>query len=305
MRPILVAALALAGAALGSGCSLPAVDGVRALARVERQCASGPRIPGSEAHARVADWIAAELRRLGGRVERQAFVDSTLGRPVALVNIIGHFGPDGDARILFCAHWDSRPVADQDPDSSRRREPVPGANDGASGVAVLLELAEAMHQKAPAVGVDLVFFDGEDMGEADKPEEFCLGSRHYARTLEPPRPKAAFLVDMVGDRDLEIHPEMNSVERAANLVDEVLEGARRTGGAGFRTAPRHRLYDDHIPLLLGGIPAVDIIDFDYPYWHTASDTPDKVSAQSLAQVARVLVWLAYKSPLAHMKPPAG
>src|SRR5262249_55607110 len=146
MRPATVWALALLGAACAWGCSLPAVNGARALERVQRQCSAGPRIPGSEAHAHVADWIAGELQRVGGRVERQTFVDTTLGRSVALVNLIGRFGPQEGARILFCAHWDSRPMADQDPDSTRRHEPVPGANDGASGVAVLLELAEAMQK---------------------------------------------------------------------------------------------------------------------------------------------------------------
>ncbi len=248
----------------------------------------------------MAGWLQAELERLGGRVERQEFSDSALGRPVPLVNLVARFGPSAGPRILFGAHWDSRPVADRDPDPARRSQPVPGANDGASGVAVLLELAEALARRPPPVGVELAFFDGEDMGDAARPEQFCLGSRHYARTLTDPKPRAAFVVDMVGDRQLEIHPERNSVERAANLAALVVEAARRTGARGFRAAPRHAVYDDHLPLLEAGIPAVDIIDFDYPAWHTTADTPDQVSSESLAEVARVLVWLAYRSPLARL-----
>jgi Zn-dependent M28 family amino/carboxypeptidase len=202
---------------------------------------------------------------------------------------------------MFGAHWDSRAAADLDPDPSRRTQPVPGANDGASGVAVLLELAEALHRQPPAVGVELVFFDGEDQGEATRPEQFCLGSRYYARHLAPPRPVAVFVADMVGDRDLCIYPERNSLAHAANLVALVSEGARRTGAHGFHGEPRHTLFDDHVPFLEQGIPAVDVIDFDYAYWHTTADTPDKVSAQSLAEVSRVLLWVVYRSPLSRLQ----
>jgi Zn-dependent M28 family amino/carboxypeptidase len=169
-------------------------------------------------------------------------------------------------------------------------------------VAVLLEVAELMKAEAPPIGVDLVFFDAEDLGRADHPEEFSLGSQGYARRLPPPgdprRPVAAFLFDMVGDRDLAIHPEMNSVQHASNLVDMVLEGAKATGAAGFRTAPRYTLTDDHIPLIEAGLPTADLIDFDYPAWHTHRDLPDQVSAASLAEVAGVAAWLVYRSPLA-------
>src|SRR5206468_8881699 len=135
---------------------------------------------------------------------------------------------------------------------ARRGDPMPGANDAGSGVAVLLEVAELMARRAPEVAVDLVFFDGEDQGRADRGEEFLLGARGYARRLSEPRPTAAFLFDMVGDKDLAIHPEQRSAEQAANLVAMVLEGARATGARGFFSAPRHRLTDDHVPLLDAG-----------------------------------------------------
>ncbi len=285
------------------------VDGARAQARVAFQVAAGPRVPGTPAHARILDWLSGELTRLGARVERQSFVDTSLGRPLALTNLIARFEPrkpgPSAARpwIVLCAHWDSRPWADQDPDPAFRRQPVPGANDGASGVAVLLEVAELMHRQPPPARVDLVFFDGEDQGRASQGQEFCLGSRHYAAELEASgrKPTAAFLFDMVGDRDLEIHPEVQSAERAANLVALVLEAARATGGVHFKPDPAYTITDDHVPLLEVGVPAVDIIDFDYPAWHTHLDLPDQTSPASLAETARVAAWLVYRSPLARAR----
>ncbi len=280
------------------------VDGARALARVARQVEAGPRIPGGPGHAIVRDWIAAELARLGGTVERQRFIDSTLAAPLPLENVIGRFGtrPASGGRVLvLAAHYDTRPWCDQDPDTSRRGEPVPGANDGGSGVAVLLEVAELMSRRPPAVAVDLVFFDGEDQGRPDHAEEFSLGAKGYAARLGTQRPAAAFVFDMVGDRELNIHPELRSSEKAANLVAMVLEGARATGARGFQPRPRHRITDDHVPLLDAGVPAVDIIDFDYGAWHTHRDGMDQVSAGSLAEVARVAAWLVYSSPLARTR----
>jgi glutaminyl-peptide cyclotransferase len=303
--PVLPAVLA--AVVCGTACaSKPGfeVDGARALARVTRQVEAGPRIPGTPGHAEVRDWIASELTRLGARVERQSFVDSTLGRALPLVNVIGRFGAPaapGARRIVLCAHYDTRPWCDQDPDSAHRADPLPGANDAGSGVAVLLEVAELMSRRSPPVAVDLVFFDGEDQGRAEHPEEFSLGAAGYARRLGDARPTAAFLFDMVGDRDLGIHPEQRSVDQAANLASMVLDGARATGARGFRESPRYRITDDHVPLLDAGVPAVDIIDFDYPAWHTHRDLPDQVSAQSLAEVARVAAWLVYASSLARAR----
>jgi len=300
-RPLLLALVA--AMACGTACASnprPEVDGARALARVERQVEAGPRIPGTPGHRAVRDWIAAELARLGARVEQQSFTDSTLGRPVALVNVIGHFGTrkPGARLIALCAHYDTRPWCDLDPDTARRRDPLPGANDAGSGVAVLLEVAELLSRRAAPVAVDLVFFDGEDQGREGHPEEYSLGASGYARRLGEARPTAAFVFDMVGDRDLGIHPEQQSAEKATNLVALVLEGARATGARSFHATPRHWVTDDHVPLLGAGVPAVDIIDFEYAAWHTHRDLPDQVSAASLAEVARVAAWLVYASPLA-------
>jgi glutaminyl-peptide cyclotransferase len=299
LAPLLAVAIAGTGAC---GASQPAaVSGERALARVRHQLEAGPRIPGTAGHAAVREWIASEITRLGGQVERQSFTDSSLATPLALTNMIGHFGTHaapGVRRVVLAAHYDTRPWSDQDPDSAHRSDPVPGANDGASGVAVLLEVAECLAGQRPGIAVDLVFLDGEDQGRAEHGEEFCLGARGYARRLPDPPPSAAFVFDMVGDRDLAIHPEQRSAREAANLNALVLEGARATGAAGFHEAPRYYLTDDHVPLLDARVPAVDIIDFDYPAWHTHRDDLDQVSAGSLAQVARVAAWLVTRSPLA-------
>lgn len=292
-----------AAAACGAGCAERfAVDGERALARVRHQVEAGPRVPGTPGNAAIREWIAAETARLGGRVERQAFVDSSLGFALEVTNVIARFGPASGRRIVLCAHFDTRPWSDRDPDSTKRALPVPGANDGGSGVAVLLEVAELMSRRAPPVGVDLVFFDAEDMGSDQAPDEFCLGSKGYAARLpakgDPARPVAAFLFDMVGDKDLQIYVERNSSLRAANLAALVVEAARATGARSFHDEVRWGVMDDHVRLLDAGLPAVDIIDFDYPAWHTHRDTPDQVSAASLAEVARVAAWLVYRSPLA-------
>ena len=278
------------------------VDGARAQARVVHQVELGPRVPGAGGHAAVEEWLSGELTRLGGRLERQTFTDSTLGRALPLHNLVARFGPIRGRRVALCAHYDSRPWCDMDPDSLERGRPLPGANDGASGVAVLLEVAELLARRAAPVGVDLVFFDGEDQGLATHPEQFCLGARGYAARLPAPdsemRPVAAFVFDMVGDRDLEIHPEVQSAERAANLCALVMDAARATAARSFRADPKYAVTDDHVPLLEAGLPAVDVIDFDYPPWHTRRDLPDRTSAASLAEVARVAAWIVYRSPLA-------
>jgi len=291
----------------GTACSAarPTVNGARLHSRVVYQVEAGPRVPGAPGHAHVRDWLVSELTRLGARVELQRFTDTTLGRPLELTNVIARFAAakpgGGRRRLLLCAHYDTRPWCDRDPDPARRGDPLPGANDGASGVAVLLEVAELLARRPAPCEIELAFFDGEDQGRADRPEEFSLGARGYAGRLTADRPSAGFLFDMVGDRDLGIYPEAHSAERAANLVDLVLEGARVVGARGFHPGPRHRVVDDHIPLLEAGLPVVDIIDFDYAAWHTHRDLPDLVSPESLAQVARVAVWLVYSSSLARKR----
>jgi Peptidase family M28 len=291
-------ALGLGSILVSCGSASYAVDGARAHARVVKQVAFGPRVPGTPGHRAIQGWLVSELERLGGRVERQTFTDSLLGTSVELTNLIARFGPATGRRVALTAHYDTRAWADQDADVAHRGEPVPGANDGGSGVAVLLEVAELMARQAPPVGVDLVFFDGEDQGREGFPDEYCRGSHGYAARLPADRPVAAFNFDMVGDRDLAIHPEMTSKERASNLVELVQDAAHATHARHFYSSPGPRVFDDHIPLLDAGLPAVDLIDFEYAAWHTHRDLPDQVSAASLAEVSKVAAWLVYRSPLA-------
>jgi len=299
------AATAFALLACIAGCtSRIEVDGERAHARVVEQVQMGPRIPGSDAHRVFREWLIAELGRLGARVETQAFDDSVGGAFLTVTNVIARFGPETGRPIALFAHYDSRAFADRDPE--RPDDPVPGANDGASGVAVLLEVAELMKTQVPPRGVELVFLDAEDQGRADRPEEFSRGARGYAQSLAPrleagTAPVAGFLFDMVGDRDLNIHPEVISARRASNIAALVLEAAAATGARHFHDEPKYAVTDDHIPILDAGVPCVDIIDFDYAAWHTTGDTPDQVSAESLAEVARVAAWLVYRSPLARSR----
>jgi len=303
----LALAVLVAGAAPGCRAAAhdPGIDGARAMRRLRHQVDAGMRIPGTPAHDSVRVWLAAELERLGARVEQQRFTDSTLGRPVEMTNVIGRWGPDGGRRIALLSHWDSRPMSDRDPDPALRTRPCPGANDGASSVAVLLEVAEQLATRKPAIGIDLVFVDGEDLGTDEHPEGFCRGSKDLAARMRAgttPRDAAVFVFDMIGDADLDIHPEVRAAREAANVVQLVQDAAVATGARHFAPDPRYDLTDDHTPFLDAGIPAVDIIDFDYPQWHTTRDLPDRCSEASLAEVAGVASWIVYESPLAHPAP---
>jgi len=288
----------LAAACGATGRSTP-FDGEAALRYVQEQVAFGPRIPNTDGHRRTGDWIQAHLARTADSVEVQAFAHVTAdGDTLHLRNFIGRFRPDVRERVLLLAHWDSRPHADQSRNLAEQELPVPGANDGASGVAVLLGVADVLAATPPSVGVDLLFVDGEDYGTFTMPDgglgpDVLLGSRHYAATLaDADVPLYAVLFDMIGDADLQIYQEGNSVSRAPEVVDRVWNAARDLGyGDVFQPTARYTLTDDHVPLLDRGVRAIDVVDFDYPPWHTVTDTPDKVSARSLKIVGDVAVTL--------------
>lgn len=276
----------------------PLFDGQRAFAYVEQQCAFGPRNPGSEGHRKCLDFLEAELKAAGASVRRQPFTYTLPGgKPLAMTNLIARWHPEKTNRLLLCAHWDTRPWADLDPDTTRRHLPILGANDGASGVAVLLELARHLKAHPPAQGIDIVFFDGEDLGTADHPEGFFRGAREYARSLKGTRlPGRGILLDMVGDADLLFYLEGNSVRGAPETVEWFWRAAREVAPAYFADQIGYYVEDDHLPLIAAGIPCMNLIDFDYPHWHTHADTPDKVSPGSLQVVGDVLVHLLYTRP---------
>ena len=253
-------------------------DGQRAFQHIEAQMAIGPRPSGSAAGRKTGDYIIAQLREQGWQVEEQEFVY----RGVQGRNIVGKAGTGPVA--LIGAHYDTRRLADNDPDPALRTEPVPGANDGASGVAVLLELARVLNRERLKNEVWLTFFDAEDNGRLDG-WEFIAGSQEMASRLTV-RPEMVVIADMIGDRDQQIYKEQNSTPE---LVTKIWDIAARLGyDEVFLPTAKWAILDDHTPFLQRGIPAVDLIDFDYPYWHTTQDTTDKVAPESLERVGRVL-----------------
>ncbi|MFM8322223.1 MAG: M28 family peptidase [Chloroflexota bacterium] len=261
-------------------------NGQRALRDVEYQVGLGPRLPGSPAHRQLSEWLTGELQASGWAVTVQE--TTALDQPVR--NIIAEQG-SGRPWVVIGAHYDSRMRADQDPDPAQHHQPVPGANDGASGVAVLAELGRVLPAGLPGSRyprVTLVFFDAEDNGRIPG-WDWILGSRAYVAALQD-KPDAAVVIDMIGDADLNIYQERNSNPA---LIEQIWSTAARLGYEQF-FIPSYNftVLDDHIPFIEAGIPAVDLIDFNYPYWHTRQDTPDKVSAQSLQIVGRTLLsWL--------------
>ena len=269
------------------------IDGDRAMNWVEQQVAIGPRIPGTEAHAECAEFLEAQLRTWTDEVKVQRVRQGDN----EIVNLVASFRPSAGDRIFLGAHWDTRPMADADPDPTKRSLPVPGANDGASGVAVLLEVARVLAESPPPRGVDLFFFDAEDGGESGQAETWAIGARTLAEALGDYRPRLGIVVDMVGDLDLELRPEGHSVANASRQVRWIWGLAEDLGADSFVAGVGATVMDDHVPFLERGIPTVDIIDFDYVYWHTTQDTPDKVSPSSMAEVGRVLLGVVYAETL--------
>jgi glutaminyl-peptide cyclotransferase len=261
--------------------------------------AFGPRVPNSEGHRRTGDWILERLRMTADSVWEQPFVHVTEdGDTLRLRNLCGKFRPEQAERVLYVAHWDTRPRADRSANLGAQRLPVPGANDGASGVAVLLAIADALALLPPVYGVDLLFVDGEDYGDFGAADDVLLGSRYYAEHLEPevPNPLFAVVWDMVGDSDLTIYQEYNSLRGAPEIVQRVWAQAEELGyGRIFRQERGRTITDDHVPLLEVGIRAIDVIDLDYGlnnrYWHTLEDTVDKLSVESLQAVGDVALAL--------------
>ncbi len=263
--------------------SAPTFSAARAWQDLLAQCALGPREPGTGGHTAGRRFLTRALEQITPRVSSQRFVGSLDGRPVSLTNLIADVGPPGPHPAVLCAHWDTRPWADQDPDPAKRAVPILGADDGASGVAVALEVARVVRPRIP---VRIVLFDGEDLGH--DLNGFFQGSRYYAAHLGPDRPRWAILLDMVGQRNLVIHREQLSEQSAPTLLAGIFALARQLQSPVFVDQPSQTIYDDHYPLIQAGIPAIDLIDFDYPAWHTTFDTPAQCSAASLGEVGRVV-----------------
>jgi Zn-dependent M28 family amino/carboxypeptidase len=257
-------------------------SGDRAYLDVTNLVALGPRTPGSEAHENAIAYFRNELQKANWTVEIQAV--EVNGKLVK--NVIARRS-DIPPEVILGAHYDSRLMADRDPDPQKQQEPVPGANDGASGAAVLLELGRILPSRS--VPVWLVFFDAEDQGSIPGWQEWSIGARAFvdAYTLKP---RAVVILDMVGDKKLNIHKEKQSNQR---LIGEIWSVARELGFQDyFLDEQKYTITDDHVPFLDAGIPAVDIIDIEYRYWHTSHDTPENISPVSLTIVGTTIqVWL--------------
>ncbi len=278
---------------------------------VAAQVAFGPRVPGSEAHAKCLNYMTQVLENHGATVEVQES-ECTLfdGRVVPIRNVVAHIQPEKATRVILCAHWDSRMWADNDPDESRRSEPIDGANDGASGVGVLLEVARQLQQRKAEVGVDIILFDVEDNGTPNfyhstsyAPDTWCLGSQYWARTLgKSSQARYAILLDMVGATGARFHREMFSMTYSSGVVDMIWSKASSLGYANYFVDDEGSNITDHHYYMhkLSGTHAGDIIQYDDSsgtsfgeYWHTHGDVMEKVDRQTLEVVGRTVLAVIY------------
>ncbi|HEY2856353.1 MAG TPA: M28 family peptidase [Gemmatimonadaceae bacterium] len=294
-----------------------AFSGEASLSYVRTQLDFGPRVPGSQAARRAGDWIIAQMKQRADTVIVQSWTHVTAkGDTLPLRNIFAQINPSATQRVLYMTHWDSRPTADEDPTLGNKRLPILGANDGASGVALLMGIADALKKTKPLYGVDLLFVDGEDYGSFDgynpdsaltKSYDVLIGSTYFAN--HPPLPNYqpifGLLFDMIGDKSLQIFQESNSVAQAPEVVSRVWSTADDLGyGKFFIAENKGGVTDDHVPLLKRGLRVIDVIDDDYcldgsvgcepgpnNLHHTMGDTIDKVSARSLQIVGDVAVAL--------------
>lgn len=273
-------------------------DGAQAYAYLREICKFGPRPSGSKAMLAQRQRLVEHFKSLGADVTQQVFParHPLDGSAVRMANIIARWHAERPRRVLLCAHYDTRPYPDRDRRNPRGR--FVGANDGASGIAVLMEMAKRFNDMQGAQGIDVVLFDGEEL-VFDERGEYFLGSIHFARDYAAARPRTPYvwgvLLDMVGGAELRLFQERNSISwpDTRPLVDSIWSTARRLGVRELIARPGHEVRDDHLPLHdIAGIPVCDVIDFDYPYWHTQQDTPEHCSALSLAKVGWVLEeWL--------------
>jgi glutaminyl-peptide cyclotransferase len=286
---------------------VPAFNAERARLLVDTQVNFGPRVPNFPGHDEEVHWLTAALKECTNAVNVQSFTHEAYdSKPLALSNIIASFNPEATWRVLIVTHFDSRPRADEDSNPAAKSSPVPAANDGASGTAVMLEMARAMKDNPPPIGVDLLFDDGEDYGDFDKNklDWYFLGVKHFMQVkLANYNPRFAILLDMVGDKKAMFVPEQNSVNSAPQVVSFIWQTAQSLGLTHFKQNKTTSVSDDHLPLIEGGIPSVDIIDGDLvghidpdkerQYWHTLDDLPKHISSETLGEVGRLLLTLIY------------
>lgn len=290
--------------------NVPAFDADSAWVFVENQVKFGPRVPNSEAHVACGNYLTSELKRFGAQVyEQEATLTAYNGTQLKAKNIIGSYNPENSKRVLLFAHWDSRPYADHDKDPANHKKPIDGADDGASGVGVLLEMARQFSIKSPAIGIDIIFFDAEDYGTPEFVKEYkentwCLGAQFWAKNPHVKGYKADFgiLLDMVGAKNASFFKEATSMRYAPQIVEEVWSTARDLGyGKFFINAEGGAITDDHQYVILGrNIPCIDIIYTDPesdngfgPHWHTQNDTMDNIDRETLKAVGQTVLQVIY------------
>jgi Peptidase family M28 len=270
-------------------------SGARAMEYVRTQVDFGPRIPGTEAHRRAGDWIAEQMRARADTVIEQRFSHLTAsGDTLPMRNILARIKPGETQRVLYIAHWDTRPISDRASNPADRALPVPGANDGGSGVALLMAVSDVLKATPPTWGVDLLFVDGEDYGEFAAGHDVLIGSKYFAQHLPAAdyRPLFGVVWDMIGDANLGIYQEGHSVRRAPEIVSRVWQTAADLGYSQvFVPRVGESITDDHLPLLDAGLRVIDVIDIEFAAHHTPFDTIDKVSERSLQIVGDVAVRL--------------
>jgi glutaminyl-peptide cyclotransferase len=286
---------------------VPVFDAGSAFSYVQHQVEFGPRNPGSTGHQQCLQFLTFEMQKYADAISQQSFHHTGYeGRSYRLTNVIGSFNLQATDRILLGAHWDTRPRAERDPDPLKRNLPILGANDGASGVAVLLELARILSKTPPPVGVDIILFDGEDYGKEGDLDQYCIGAKYFVRNMPSGfRPRFGIIIDMVGDKEMRLPRESNSMQFAPDVVNLIWNTASHLQIRQFENRTGSPIYDDHIPLNEAGIPTALIIDleligYDGPderrrYWHTSYDTPDQISPASLAAVGSVLTHIIYRT----------
>jgi hypothetical protein len=267
-------------------------DGTAAYNYAKAQVAFGPRVPGTPAAKQAGDWIIRQMRARADTVIVQSFTYTTAdGKKLPLRNILARFRPELPERVLYLTHWDSRPISESASTAEEKKMPVPGANDGASGVGMFVALGDLLKKTKPNVGVDLLFTDGEDYGDFGPPQvDVLIGAKYFAAHPPSPgyKPLYGVLWDMIGDKDLRIPYEMISFQQAPEVVSRVWQTAADLGyGNIFVQESGGEVTDDHVPLLQSGLHVIDVIDLTYPPHHTPQDTMDKISAKSLAAVGDV------------------
>jgi hypothetical protein len=282
--------------------TVPVFEGKQAFSYLTAQTDFGPRNPGSAGHRNCLNYLQSEMQKYADAVNTQPFtVAGYNNETLKLTNVISSFNLQASTRILLIAHWDTRPRADQEKDPKKQNQLILGANDAASGIAVLMEIARHLKTTPPSVGVDMLFVDGEDYGKESDNTYYLLGAKYFAKNLPPGfSPAFGILLDMVGDKQLEIPKDRYSLDYAPDIVDLIWSTARELNVPQFvGTTSQGWITDDHLPLNQAGIKTIDLIDFNYPdatnrYWHTTQDTPDKCSPESLEAIGKVLLHVIYR-----------